>query len=203
MKRHLNWMLLVAFLLLALGSACGGAGTTSSTPTPTPTPTATYELWKGALPSTYYSLNIYGDRALKVTGKPWLVIKRDPVTLLVLDCEFGFSEITQVQIPNANNMPGSPEPTLAATTIDYCTKLQLDTTKPVTLCVGWGSKPSLINGVQTFSFKAGASPGGVGYNENWSFSLLSLTLWGDVTNLDKTYFLGRDSDSKAFSLSKM
>lgn len=203
MKRHLRWTSFFIFLGLALFSACGGAGSSSPTPTPTPSPTATYEYWKGAIPCNYYSLNIYGDRALKVTGKPWMVIKRDPITLLVLDCEFGFSEVTQVQVPNSNNMPGSPEPTLAATAIDYYARLQLDTTKPVTLGVGWGSKPTLVNGVQTFTFKVGSSPGGVGYNENWSFSLLSLTLWGDVTNIDKTYYLGKDSDSKSFSLAKI
>ena len=196
---------LVAFatLLLLSVTACGGAGSSTTTSTVPTSPAETYEFWKGSIPNTYYSLNIYGDRALQVTGKPWMVLKRDRITLQIIDCEFGLSEVTQIQIPNANNQPGSPEPTLAATSIDYCTSLQLDTTKPVTLCVGWGTKPTLVNGVQNFTFKMGSSPGGVGYNESWSFSFLSSTLWGDVTNLDQTYFLGIDSDSKAFSLMKL
>ncbi len=191
-----------AFSLLAMIGCSGGSTSPSSTNTPSG-PAPTYELWKGSIACTYYSLNIYGDRAVQVTGKPWMVIKRDPITLLVQDCEFGFSEVTQAQIPNADNFAGTPEPTLAATSIDYCTQLQLDTTKPATLCVGWGSKPTLANGVQTFTFHVGSSPGGVGYNESWNFSLLSSTLWGDVTNIDKTYYLGIDSNSKAFSLIKL
>ncbi|MDR3682482.1 MAG: hypothetical protein P4L11_02040 [Geothrix sp.] len=205
MRRNINLFVASwAFLLMAFALACSGgsSSTTNSTNNTSNGPAPTYELWKGSISNTYYSLNIYGDRALQVTGKPWMVIKRDPITLLVLDCEFGFSEVTQTQIPNPN-LPGSPEPTLAATAIDYCTQLQLDTTKPVTLCVAWGSKPTLVNGVNNFTFKTGSSPGGVGYNESWSFSLLSSTLWGDVTNIDKTYYLGIDSDSKAFSLSKL
>ncbi len=188
---------------MALISACSGGGSTTTASNTPNGPAPTYELWKGSIASTYYSLNIYGDRAVQVTGKPWMVIKRDPITLLVLDCEMGLSEVTQVQIPNANNFAGSPEPTMAATSIDYCTQLQLNTTKPVTLCVGWGSKPSLVNGVQNFTFKVGSSPGGVGYNESWYFSLLSTTLWGDVTNIDNTYYLGIDSNSRAFSMLKL
>lgn len=197
------WLAAFAALLLLSALACGGAGSSTGTSTVPTNPTATYEFWKGSIPNSYYSLNIFGDRALQVTGKPWMVLKRDPITLQILDCEFGLSEVTQTQIPNANNQPGTPEPTLAATSIDYYTNLQLDTTKPVTLCVGWGAKPTLANGVQNFTFQVGSSPGGVGYNESWSFSFLSSTLWGDVTNIDKIYYLGIDSDSKAFSLMKL
>lgn len=195
----MNFALISAIFL----SGCGGAGSTSTGTPPPSSPAETYEFWRGDIPNSYYVLNLYGERGLQVTGKPWMVLKRDGITLQVVDCEFGLSEVTQTSISTPSGLAAPPEPTLAATAIDYYSKLQLDTTKPVTLCVGWGSKSTIVNGVQTFSFTLGSSPGGVGYNEGWSFSYLSLTMWGDVKNIDTTYYLGIDSDSKAFSLMKL
>lgn len=198
MKALIALMCMVPFL-----AGCGGSGGSSgSTSSGGGAPAPIYEMWTGAIPCTYYSLNIYGDRALKITGKPWMVIKKDGITQVILDCEFGLSEVTQTQLPNSHDQPGSPEPTVAVTSIDYYRNLNLDTTKPATLCVTWGSKSAITNGVQNFSFRMGSSPGGVGYNESWAFSYLSTTLWGDVTNIDRLYFLGSDSDSKAFSLTR-
>lgn len=204
MRRNISVLtFILALLMAAFVVACGGAGTSASAPTMPSSPAETYEYWRGDIPNSYYVMNIYGERARKVTGKPWMVLKRDRISLQIIDCEFGLSEVTQVAVANPSNFAAPPEPTLAATSLDFYNKLQLDTTKPVTLNVGWGSKATLVNGVQTFSFKDGSSPGGVGYNESWSFSYLSLTMWGDVKNIDNTYYLGIDSDSKAFSLMKL
>ena len=76
-----------------------------------------------------------------VDTTPPVVLSTNPSNQATLTASF--SEITPVQIPKANHMPGSPEPTLAATANNYGTKLQLETTKPVTFCVGWWTKPSL------------------------------------------------------------
>ena len=137
-----------------------------------------------------------------------MVLKRDRISLVVTDCEFGLSEVTQASLQTPSGFSAPPEPTLSASSIGSdATKLGLDLTKPITLCVSWGgtgsSKSAITNGVQNFSFTQGSSPGGVGKNESWSFSYLSLTMWGDVKNIDNTYFLGIDSDSKAFSLAKL
>ncbi len=137
-----------------------------------------------------------------------MVLKRDRISLVVTDCEFGLSKVTQANIPTPSGFAGPPEPTLSASSIGSdATKLGLDLAKPITLCVGWGgtgsSKSAITNGVQNFSFTQGSSPGGVGKNESWAFSYLSLTMWGDVKNLDTTYYLGIDSNSKAFSLLKL
>ena len=65
MERLLRpWLAALAALFLLPLTACGGAGSSSGTSTAPTNPSATYEFWKGAIPNTYYSLNIYGDRAL-------------------------------------------------------------------------------------------------------------------------------------------
>jgi hypothetical protein len=185
-------------------ASCSNGATNYPTCTTT-TGTVGYQYWKGDIPNSYYTLNFYGERARKVTGKPFMVLTYDKITLQIIDCEFGLSEVTQVAITNPSNSPAAPEPTLDAGSIDYQTKLNLKS--PVDLIVGWRSKSSInngsLNGSPTFSFNTGSSPGGVGHNELWSFSNNNVSMWGDVKNIDTTYYLGRDSDSKAFSLLKL
>lgn len=192
---------LLVSLCLAFGLlACGGAGSSSTTST-SPAPTEVYEYWRGDIPNTFYWLNIYGDRALQVTGKPWMVIKRDPISLKILDLEFGLSEVTQQQLPNPNNLPSAPYPTVSASSIDYASRLGLDLTKPVALCVGWRSATNLVNGVQNITFNHGGSASNP--TEQWHFSFLTLEQWGGVTNLDTYAYLGSDSDTNAFKLMKI
>jgi hypothetical protein len=62
--------------------------------------------------------------------------------------------------------------------------------------------PEQVAASAALPYQTGSSPGGVGYNEAWSFTLLSGMLRGDVTNLDLTYYLGLNSDNGAFSLQK-
>lgn len=162
-----------------------------------------YKYWTGAIPNSYYLLNIYGERGLKVTGKPFMVVKYDKVTLKILDCEFGLSEVTQTGITTAHGLAVAPQPTLDAATIDYKDKLGLKS--PVDLMVSWNitgfaTKSELTNGVQNFSFKRGSSPGGVGYNEEWTFSYNNSSMVGGVKNIDLKYYMGGDSDNNAFNL---
>jgi hypothetical protein len=200
MKRVVS-VRLFALTALFLLPGCSGTGTQEVVMPPAPA-AQVYEYWKGDFPNFFYVVNIYGEKSVKVTGKPWLVIKRDPVSLLVLDCEFGLSEVTQTNLPTDSKFAAPPEPTLAASTIDFHDKLQLDATKPVVLGVGWGTKATLVNSFQGFSFTQGSSPGGVGANEKWTFSYIGLNMSGGVKNIDLTYFLGNDSDTNAFALTK-
>jgi hypothetical protein len=193
--------LIVATSVLSQGCAGGGDDGTSSGP-------VGYELWKGSIQNSYYALNMYGQRASKVTGKPFMVVKYDNITLEILDCQFGLSEVTQENVPSDFGV--APEPTLDASTIEHHSELGL--VGPVVLPVGWSSKSSLtlpngtpveINSTALFSFETGHSPGGVGYNSQWSFSRTSDVMTGAVSNIDTTYYLGLDSDSNAFHLSKL
>lgn len=209
--------LAVAFSLISCGGGGGGDSTGPGIGTDTGTVGGTvgYQYWKEDIPSSYYTLNFYGERARKVTGKPFMVLTYDKITLQIIDCEFGLSEVTQVAITNPSNSPAAPEPTLDAGSIDYQAKLNLKS--PVDLIVGWKSKSSInngsLNGSPSFSFNTGSSPGGVGRNELWSFSNNNVSMWGDVKNIDTTYYLGRDSTqppqppgsavSKAFRLLKL
>lgn len=164
-----------------------------------------YQLWVGSMPNSYYILNIYGERGRQISGKPFMVVKYDKVSLKILDCEFGLSEVTQTGISTPSGINVAPEPTLDAGTIDYQKDLGLKS--PVDLLVSWNitgyaTKSEIVNGVQNFSFKRGSSPGGVGYNEQWTFSYTNVTMVGGVKNIDNTYYMGGDSDTYAFNMTK-
>lgn len=60
-----------------------------------PTGADNYEYWNSPTDSSYYLLNSGGKRAVKVTGKPFMVLTRDRISLDITDCEFGLSEVTQ------------------------------------------------------------------------------------------------------------
>ncbi|MHB9097222.1 MAG: hypothetical protein ACYC5X_05305 [Syntrophales bacterium] len=198
-------LLVLSFAIISL-VACGG--TDSSEDINGPTNPVDFQLWKGAIPNSYYVLNTYGERARKVTGKPFMVVKYNNITLEIIDCEFGLSEVTQVAMSNPSNMPAPPEPTLSATSIDYHSQFNLQ--GPVALLVTWSFKspitlpnglPIKINSGALFSFKTGSSPGGVGYNKQWSFSQDSVSMTGGVNNIDTYYYLGIESDTiKSFNL---
>lgn len=191
---------LLAVLASLIITGCGSSGSSDNNDPP-PNP-IDYRFWQGGLSTNfYYIVNIYGDRAVKVTGRPFMVEKFNNITLQILDIEFGMSEVTQVAIPNANNFAAPLEPYINATSIDYNSKFNLQGN--VVLLSTWNTgsgKSSITNGVQNFSFKEGSSPGGVGYNEQWSFTYTSGLMTGDVKNIDTTYFLGIDSDTWAFKL---
>lgn len=193
--------LLAVLLSAAFLAGCGSGSGTSTGADKEDTGAVGYQYWRGDIPNSYYVLNIYGERARKVSGKPFMVVKYDKVSLQITDCEFGLSEVSQEAVTNPSNLAAAPEPTLDASTIDYHTKL--DIKSPVVLLAGWGSKSTIANGVQNFSFSRGSSPGGVGYNENWAFSYDSVSMWGGVRNIDTTYYLGNDSANNAFSLLKL
>ncbi len=161
-----------------------------------------YQFWKGEIPNSYYYLNIYGHRALKVTGKPWMVLKYDKISGDTLDCEFGLSEVTQAYEPNIDDYGTTSQPTLDARMIDY--HVQLGLNSPVDLLVSWNGIGQLVNGVQQFSFNSNyVSMGGVGYAESWSFTYDSISMVGGVKNIDNTfYFYGADSETNSFNLLK-
>ena len=188
---------LFVFSLLFISGGCGGGNGSDGTTTDNTGPIS-YKYYQGSIPNSFYVLNIYGEKARKVTGKPFMVVKYNNINLDILDCELGLSEVTQTSVSNPSNFPAPPEPTLDAATIDYHSIFGLQ--GPVVLLVGWYSKSGITNGSQMFSFKKGSSPGGVGYNEQWSFSYNNASMTGDVKNIDTTYFLGRDSDTKAFNM---
>lgn len=195
-NKIVNWLSCgLAVVVLAFGLGCGGSGGSSSGGGDNGA--EGYQYWTGALPCSYYLLDFDGNRALKVTGKPFLVLTYDKISLDITDCEFGLSEVTQVGIIQGS---GVIEPTFDAATIDFHEKLGLQ--GPVVRCVSWGSK-SIVNGAQNFSFTANPAIGTGPNSEKWIFTYLSWTMSGGVTNRDTNYFSGRESETNAFSLSKL
>lgn len=170
-----------------------------------------YQYWKGDMPNSYYLLNIYGERARQVTGKPFMVLTYDKTTLEITDVEFGLSEVTQIALANPSDFPAPPEPTLDANNIDFYKVLDLKS--PVDMLVGWsaqypgGEGRSINNGVQQFSFLGplftfGPIRGTA--TESWTFTYTSSIMTGGVTNLDTTYYVGgTESETNAFNLRKI
>jgi len=140
------------------------------------------EYYTGSIPNFYYRQNYMGDNALKVSGKPWMVIKYERTTHNIIDFEFGLSQVTQTTV-GANPIP---EPTIDASTIDYHKKLNL--VNPVVLLVNWpvtAEKATITNG------SLGA--GGVIFYYNqygatkYTFSYLPAgSMIGGAVNLDGT-----------------
>ncbi|HEX7608954.1 MAG TPA: zinc ribbon domain-containing protein [Candidatus Cryosericum sp.] len=148
----------------------------------TPTGADNYEYWNSPTDSSYYLLNSSRVPAVKVTGKPFMVLTRDRISLDITDCEFGLSEVTQ-----EGGDEGFPEPTLNAEMIDFHEKLGLKS--PVDLIVSWsldlpggGNKTPIVNGVQQFSFLHPANAIGPGKNsEKWLFNYTGAEMEGGVT----------------------
>ncbi|MBS1685120.1 MAG: hypothetical protein JSS76_10210 [Bacteroidetes bacterium] len=166
-----------------------------------------YSYWTGAIPNSYYMYNVMGEPGRTVTGKPFLVMKYDKVTLQVVDCEFGLSEVTQTGYSTPSGIGVAPEPTLNASTIDYQSKLGL--VSPVDLLVEWNisgytTKDSVVNGYQSFSFhRKGSGIGGVVYDEAFNFIYNNVSMRGTMQNADTVYYLGSQSDSVGFHLLKL
>jgi hypothetical protein len=156
-----------------------------------------YQWWKGAVDCWYFTYNWEGDFAMKITGKPWMVLTIDKIQGTITDCEFGFSEVRQETLAEG----AIPEPTVDASMIDYHEKLGLQ--NPVVICVSWGGK-SIINGVQNFYFKYPENGIGSGKNvENWMFNYTNTSMTGAVNNLDTNNYLGRQSTTNAFALQSL
>jgi hypothetical protein len=154
-----------------------------------------YEYYKGAIPNSYYIINMYGERALKVTGKPFMILKYTKLTHYILDCEFGLSEITQSQISGTQGEPW--EPTLDASMFEK----KLNLVSPVDLLVEWTldtrtiTNGSLGAGGVIFSF---SDVIGI----TWTFSYLPAgSLTGGVKNLNN-YGMETDSEN-SFVLNRL
>lgn len=164
-----------------------------------------YSYWVGEFPNSYYLFNIMGEKGLKITGKPFMVLKYNKVSLLILDCEMGLSEVTQARIATSSGLNVPPEPTLDISSIDFKDKLGIKS--PVDLLVTWNStffatKDSIVNGFQSFTFRTKGGGPGVQYGSEWKFTYNNVTLVGGVKNLDLKYYFGGESDNNAFNLLK-
>jgi len=164
-----------------------------------------YSYWVGEIPNSYYLFNIMGEKGLKITGKPFMVLKYNKVSLLILDCEMGLSEVTQAGIATSSGLKVPPEPTLDISSIDFKDKLGIKS--PVDLLVTWNStffatKDSIVNGFQSFTFRTKGGGPGVLYGSEWKFTYNNVTLVGGVKNIDLKYYFGGESDNNAFNLLK-
>ncbi|MFA4853213.1 MAG: hypothetical protein WC599_11895 [Bacteroidales bacterium] len=189
MKKSFNWLypLTIVGILLLLAVSCKKSGDSGSNET------FGYEFYRGSIPNSYYMYNYMNERALKVTGKPFMVVKYDRLTHDIIDFEFGLDEVTQSAIPGAS-VSAPPEPTLNASSIDYKDKFNLKS--PVDLLVNWPVTAwgdNITNGLlgaggSFFSYSA--------YGCKWKFSYLPAgSMTGGVTILD--YIGGRETDTES------
>ena len=153
-----------------------------------------FSYWKGDIPNSYYLLNMSGERAREISGKPYMKLEYDPVTGVPIRCEFGLSEVTQKSLQTPSGDPAFPEPTLDASGFDYADKL--DIKSPVNLLINWedvDTHTELSAGGFEFTVKQQ-------YAE-YHFSFTFDGMVGEVNNLDLNYyFLGRESNIQSFKL---
>lgn len=142
------------------------------------------EYYKGAIPNSFYTQNYMGERALKVTGKPWMIVKYERSTHHILDFAFGLSEITQ---SNVGEDP-IPYPTASADMIMHSKKLNLK--GPIALLVCW---PVTTNVLDQEIYNGSLGAGGVIFYYNhygytfYTFSYLPAgSMVGGAKNLDGT-----------------
>jgi hypothetical protein len=163
-----------------------------------------YSYWVGEIPNSYYLFNIMGEKGLKITGKPFMVSKYNKVSLLILDCEIGLSEIMQAGIATLSGLNVPPEPTLDISSIDYKDKLGMKSL--VDLLVTWSSTfyatKDTVNDFQNFYFQTKGGEPGVKYDEAWKFTYNNVTMIGGMKNIDLQYYFGSESDNNAFDLLK-
>jgi len=193
-----------ALLLLVLLVACGKSdGPTSTKGSDQPASSdGAFAFYADTSASTFYLFSLDCHRGVRVTGRLFVVLKKDAAGG-VIDCEIGMSAVTQTPL---SLPPGDQiafwEPMLPATNIDYRERLGLSGN--VALLSSWSNpydhfKSAMTNGTnaqgqKTFNFRQGNSPG-IGYNEYWAFAHGTASIGGYVMNTDKTYCLGRDSDT--------
>ena len=128
------------------------------------------EYYKGAIPNSFYTYNFMDERALQVSGKPFMVVKYDKLTHNILDFEFGMSEVVQTKVPGVS-IAAPPEPTIDGSKLDYAAKFGLK--NPVVLLVNWPS--TAWGGVVTNGILSVGGPAFFYYSGNgskWSFSYL-------------------------------
>jgi hypothetical protein len=156
------------------------------------------------MPNTCYVLNIIGERAIQITGKPYMVVKYNNITQEILDVEFGLSEA----IVGANTTDWPAEAgTALHSEVSNMENYEILGLKPLVYeLVGFddpvpgGKYKSIIQGVQQISFVYDVESGSA---EQWTFTYTSGTMTGGVTNLDTYYYGGNDSDTNAFKLRRI
>ena len=171
------------------------------------------QYWQGDIPNSFYKFNAIGERALQVTGKPYMVIKYNKITNEIMDLEFGLSEVKQVELAHEWGLFAPPVP-LDPAGYNMGTTI-LDLKSPTVTLVEWYAtlpyagvevgKKEIINGIQQFSFVSNSVhyPEGTVWLENWTFTYTGGTMTGGVTNLDTYAYGGCDSDTNAFKLRRI
>jgi hypothetical protein len=160
-----------------------------------------YQLWKGEMPSTFYSSDIFGVAgALKNTGKPFMIIKYNNITQEILDLEFGISEYSFV---NLTDVPAIPFACLVDLN-DQMYHQELSLKPLVTVLVNWntpsgpwgeGSTKTIVQGVQQISFDYGGN--------HWIFNYTNIGMIGGVTTFDSEMGSGMVSEENAFTLRRI
>jgi len=127
--------------------------------------------WEGT--GTYYYLDFYGERDLKITARCEMDLEqRDNEVTGVFD----IYPISQVDVGPAGYVPAVEE---------------------------HKSISGIVEGTRfTFYIEKGIGPGSSPYKEVWEFTFTTDNMQGKVTNLDDYAYLGDDSDDGAFSLTK-
>ncbi len=167
--RLLKWVWCVIVVSALLVAGCGG-GTVGDGGGLTPARDLS-GTWTSAIPVVYYTLNIYGERAMRVTANIAMQLQQSGSGVT------GVITITPITQEPVGEMP-IPDPG-----------------GPLTIDDGTVSSTNF-----TFTIASWTPSGGVRAIERWAFTFTTDLMGGTVTNLDTDSYFGRDSDTNAIHL---
>ncbi len=154
---------------------------------------------------TFYRYNLLGQKALEITGKPFMIVKYLRISNeYATDCYFGLSEVVETDIPGVAPVPH--DTFLKPANIEAFPLFNFPDNSPILLPVVWDNKRITSNSGNEFSFEYYPTGHYDDRIEEWKFVFDSQSVKnstfviGAVRNIDFSKFRGIDSDLNSFRL---
>ncbi len=157
---------------------------------------------------TLYRLNSHNQRALMVTGKPFMIVKYLKIdNQSATDCYFGLSDVVESDIAGVESIPH--DTFLRPSDIESNQSFNFSADSSIILPVDWNNKRTTDNRDTKFSFEYYPSGHSDERIEKWEFifgnkeidkaAFVSVS----VSNIDSDNFKGIDSGSNIFRLESL
>ena len=164
--------------------------------------------FKGNSAVTLYRLNSHNQRALMITGKPFMIVKFLKIdSQTATDCYFGLSDVAESDIAGVESIPH--DTFLRPSDIESNQSFNFSADSPIILPVDWNNKRTTDNRDTRFSFEYYPSGHSDKRIEKWEFIFENKEIdnaafvSGSVSNIDPDNFKGIDSGSNTFRLESL
>lgn len=168
-----------------------------------------HKSFKGYTTNTYYKLNSNGVRALKVTGRPFMIVKYLKVdSEYAADCYFGLSDVKQFDL-GVSPAVAPDTNLLKPADIESSSQFNFPANSNILLLVDWEKKAITRDRGNDFFFDKTLSDDSTKRVESWELTFdsdsvkRSATVKGTVKNIDTSDYKGNQSDVDAFSLNAL